>query len=207
MRQYTDRGADIELHLPSNGSRHCQAAPSVRNVHEIDAGHGFQQLHRHVRAARQPRRRVIDRAGLCLGQCQQVLQRLRGETRMRRQQIRKTRQLRNRRKIAPGVVGHALVHARIHRNAGGYHQQRMPVGCGTRHQFGTDDGARARPVIHHHWLLPRFRQCPRNQPCGEVRGSARRLRHYNAQRTRWITGGWGAIALCKRWRTGEHKQA
>ena len=72
---------------------------------------------------------------------------------MHAEQRRRYADLRDRREIAHGIVGHVPIEARIDGVRGDRrHQQRVAVGRRLRDLIGADIAARAHPVVHHELL-------------------------------------------------------
>ena len=127
----------------------------VRHVHQIDAGLVLEHLAGKMRLAAAAVGRVVDRSRLSLRQGDQFRQAVRGQRRVRDQELVQQHEHGRRDEIAPCIVGQLAVEVRVDRESGvGGHEDGVPVGRALGDGIRGDDGVRAGLVLHDDGLAP-----------------------------------------------------
>ena len=128
---------------------------------------------------------VVDRSRLRLRQGDQFRQAVRGQRRMRDQELVQQHEHGRRNEIAPRVVGQLAVQVRVDREGGiGSHEDGVSVGRALGDGVGGDDGVRAGLVLHDHGLAPRRLQLVGKLARHYVDAAAGRVRDDDAHRLR-----------------------
>ena len=130
------------------------AGAFIRYVDDLYSCHRVEKLAGQVRTGAVARRSVIELPGFCLGQRDEVLQRIGRNGWMDHQDIGAGRGQRNRGEITDWIVGKLFVEADVHREGRLRHQQRIAIGCRFGGNFKTDVAAAPGAVIDLHLLPP-----------------------------------------------------
>ena len=118
---------DHHLHLSADDAAARLAAVAVGNVHDIDAGHGFEQFAGHVIGRALAGRGVVQLSRLRFGECDEFRQRLCRDLRVHDDDKVGVIDRRDRRQIAHQFI-FARRHQRFVRGLGiRHHQQRIAV--------------------------------------------------------------------------------
>ena len=152
MRRYRHDARQRHLHAAGNGVDKGQAHTVVRNVSSLFThAHRIQKLHGdEVRATAKIACAGVDGAGFGFGQCDELLDRVRGQAGRCRHQIGFAIHQRDRSEIPFNVDGHVLHQRGAEGEAGHRQQQRVAIGVGAADQLqgGHAAHAGAAAVIH-----------------------------------------------------------
>ena len=183
QRQRARHVLDHEGELSGHQVGQRRRAAFIGHVHDVDAGHRFEEFGREVGRAADAARAVVELAGARLGVGDQLLHRLHGHRRVHDQQQRRGIHHRHRREVGERVEGEPGIEVRAHHQCGVAHQQGVAVGFRPGHDLGADDAAGARPVVDHHLLPERCAEMLADQAGHDVEhAGARRERHHDAER-------------------------
>ena len=198
MRQRRGHAGEHHRGLAADGGDHAGRAAFVRHVHHVDTRHHFEHFRRQMRRAAVARRRITQLAGFGFRHRDHIRYGFCRHRRMHHQHAGGIGEVHHRREILDWVVGNFAVETAVdgHR-AGAARHQRVAIGRRLRHHFGADDAVGARPVVHHHRLAECLAQFLSNRTRQNIRGTARGLRHDEAD-------GFGGIALSRADRGGHH---
>ena len=178
--------SELELQLSGHQVNRGGAGAFVRHMRRVDFRHLFQQFPGQMTAAAIARRAVNQR--LRLRQRDQVLHLVHRQRWMHHQNQRRFSELRHCGKILQGIVGQFFLQMRQHGVRRVDDAQRMTIRRCTRRQFGTEDGARAAAIVHHHLITQRLSQPLGGQATQKIGSAPGWRRHDHAYRTRRVFG-------------------
>ena len=167
----------------------------VRDMHHVDACHGFQHFHAEMVRAARPDRRVIDRAGTGFRERDEFLDRIGRKRGMEHQDLRIDHHQTHRRQVLEHVVGQLRVEGRGDRHAASRsEEQRMAVRARPHDRFYAHDAAGARAIVHDHLLAPGFGELLRDGAPDDIGRPARREMDDQADGLGWIGLRGGGVA-------------
>ena len=137
MRRRVRQRADEDVGVAAgDGERRLHAA-LVGDVVRAHAGERLEFLRRQVNSVAGAGGREVELARLRLRRGDQLLERMHGRGAVHRDDIRRRGKQRHRLERIQAVVG-KLAHQGIDRDVRAPHEQRVPVGHGTRHHLGAE---------------------------------------------------------------------
>ena len=156
-------------------------------MRDLDAGLHLEQLGEQVRRRAGARGAEAQRAGLVLGELDEIGRGLRRRRRIDHQHERHARVEHDRHQILHRIERQAFVDARIDRHGRrGRHQQRVAVRRRTGDRGRADVGPRARPVLDHERLAEPLLELRRDEARDHFHAAARTGRHHDRHRVRRI---------------------
>ena len=164
-----------QRYLPAEQVAHRGRGAAIGHMHDVDAGPDLQQFPGQVRGRAAAGRRIVELAGACLREGDELLQRTHRQGRMRDQDVRHAAHERHRGEALHRVERYLAVQRRVHRQlCAGREQQRVAVGCRLGHEFGRDVAASPGAVLDQHLLSPALGQLLADAPGHDVGRAARR---------------------------------
>ena len=178
MRQRRRDGGELHLQPAGDHVGHRLGRSLVGHVGEVDAGHGGEQRGGEMREARHAGRAVVERAGLGLGQRDQLGDVVHREPRIDHQHIGRGADHHDRREILDRIVRQVSAQTHRHRvRARGGDADRVAVGRRLGDRVGADIAAGADPVVDHDLLAQPGPQPLRQDARDDVGAAAGRERH------------------------------
>ncbi|GAV37031.1 hypothetical protein ROTAS13_04723 [Roseomonas sp. TAS13] len=174
MAEHGGQGIEHHVHPPRHQVRMRGGGAAIGHVRHLRLGAGGEHLRRQVHRAAGPGE--ADAAFLAPRQFRQLLRGAGGEVGRGDQQQRHAVDHGQRGQVLQRVEGRGVerhVDGVVHRD----HRQRVPVRRRLRHHVRADDPVGPGTVLHHHGLAPLLRQRLRQQPRGDVGGTAGGIGH------------------------------
>ena len=141
----------------------------------------IQQFGGHVNAGADAAGRVIEFAGLRLGERDQLLHRLGGDARMHQQHIGRRGYQRERGEILQGVVGRGAIQGRqYHQRPGKSEQQGVAVSSRLGHDLAGNEARRAGTAVGDDLLAEQFAHARREYARAQIGEAARCAGHDHA---------------------------
>ena len=177
LRKRRSHVAEVERDVARRNVAHCQPAALVGDMADIGAGAQLEQLGREMLGAAVARRGIEQLAGLRLGQCHQVGDRLGRMRRRDHQQLRHRGQQRDRGEVLRRPERHLGLDQRIDRMGEGAQQQGAAVGRGLGHNLVADHAGGAGLVLDDDGGAQCLLQGILDEPRRRVGAAARRIGH------------------------------
>src|SRR6516225_8898107 len=182
-----DMLANMTCTCPPSGSTSAGTRAAIRHVHEVDAGHHFEQFNENMVSGTDAARPHVDLAGIDFGIGDELGNRVDRHRRIHLYGEGVTRNAGNRRDVADEIEIELVVERCVTRIWKTSQQKRIAVrGC-IHDRLGGDIGASTRPVLDHEWLAKPRRQPLSYQACHDVGATSGGKSDNDAHRSRRIS--------------------
>src|SRR5262249_51439829 len=164
-----------DRHFAADQRKELRRGALIRYVEQVDPGHALEHLRGEVRLRAAARGAVLQRAGLALGERDQLLRGRGGPPRVDDQQRRQVDEVGDEGEVPKRVERQARIDRRIDGvRADRVDEQRVRVAFLLRDELAGDVAGGARAVLRDDLLSPFLGELLRERPRQDVRGAARR---------------------------------